>query len=96
MAKPTPPKTELALTNEEGALSAPILYADSIGGYGTTGGVVNLTLCAHKHLVRGGKNSSGRVVVAHLRLPFQAAAALREAINNIDLSLRPVPNAQKN
>jgi hypothetical protein len=80
----------------DGMLEAPLLYADWIGGFGHVGQVVNLTLCAHKHLSDETGNLSRRYVVAHLRMPFQTALAIKDAIEKVELSLKPTASVGKN
>lgn len=79
-----------------GVLAAPMLYSDWIGGFGHVGQIVNLTLCANKHLTDGTNNVSARYVVAHLRLSLAAALAIKDAIGKIELSLQPPASAEKN
>jgi hypothetical protein len=88
--------TEATLEGPSGVLAAPLIYADWLGARGSTGGVVNLTLCAHKFLATESGAVSGRAVVAHLRMPLHTAIFIKEAIADIELNLKPVASDAKN
>lgn len=81
-----------------GSINAPIIYSDFIGTYGTNPDftVANISLEAVRHMPVGDKSVADRVIVAHLRLPMRALAALKDAIEKIELMARPVPDAEKN
>ncbi len=79
-----------------GSLGAPFIYTDWIGSHGHNGSVANFTLEAMRHMLVGEKNVRDRVVVAHLRMPLHTMRALKEAIEQVELMLKPPASEERN
>jgi hypothetical protein len=79
-----------------GSLGAPFVYTDWIGGHGHNAGVASFTLEALRNMAVGDKVIRDRVVVAHLRMPLHTMRALKDAIEQVELMLKPPPSDQKN
>ncbi|MCC0000215.1 MAG: hypothetical protein H6870_14780 [Methylobacteriaceae bacterium] len=73
-----------------GSALAPIIYFDAAPNYGFNAGVANITLETMIHIASGDGLTSLRQIVAHLRMNAIGLAALKEAINQIELLAQPV------
>ena len=73
--------------------NAPFIFFDEVPNFGAYGGVVHLTL----HVIRfhpvGGFD---RVPVAHLRTSMAGLAQLRQAVEKLELMVKPAPGELKN
>jgi hypothetical protein len=79
-----------------GSLGAPIILFDGVATMGHYNGIAHCCLTALRflHHPDGVKNDS--VIVAHLRMNMQALKALKDAIEKIELMVKPVPEGEKN
>jgi hypothetical protein len=103
-ASPPPPQTTEILPSVAGQVSglasanAPFIFFDIVGTHGTNPErtVANISLEVVRHMPVGNASIWDRVVVAHLRMPMHAVAALRATLDAIDLLAKPVPEGPKN
>src|SRR5712692_9140747 len=74
-----------------GSLGAPIIFFDGVATMGHYNGIAHVCLTAMRflHHPDGVKNDS--VIVAHLRMNLLALKALKDAIEKIELMVKPVP-----
>jgi hypothetical protein len=79
-----------------GSLGAPFVYTDWIGSHGHNGGVATFTLMAQRNMEIDNRIVADRVVVAHLRMPLHTMAALKSAIEQVELMLKPPASDEKN
>jgi hypothetical protein len=78
------------------SLGAPFIYSDWVGSHGHNAGVATFTLEALRNMTIGGKTLTDRVVVAHLRMPLHSMGALKDAIEQVELMLKPPASTEKN
>lgn len=86
-------KRELAMRK---AAEAPTIYFEEASTFGVRLGVGIMTLDMGQHITVDGAVISGRCTVAHLRFPVAAIASIRNALDKIELQLKPVPEGLKN
>jgi hypothetical protein len=60
---------------------APYVFFEGAPSFGFAEGIVNVTLAAHRHLMKDGAVSSDIVAVAYLRCSAVAAVELRNALD---------------
>jgi hypothetical protein len=78
-----------------GSHGGPFVHTDWIGNPGHSGEVVTFTLEAHRSMTIGDKKVRDRVVVAHLQMPVHTMRALRNAIEEVELLLKPPASDEK-
>ena len=79
-----------------GSANAPFIYTDWIGSHGIgANSVVSITLEASRHMTVGRDSVTDRVVVAHVRMPFDTIMALKEAITQVELLAKKPPTGTK-
>ena len=71
-------------------LHAPVIYCDTVPAFGLINGVVAITLAAGRWLEINGALQGRPVVVGHLRMTLDGAAALRDALDKAILAGRKV------
>jgi hypothetical protein len=92
----SPPVVGLPFS-EIGSIIAPFIYFDGVSNFGFNGGVANITLEAVRYTtVADNKIAAERVVVAHLRMGGPAMAALKKAIEGIELLANPAQGSKVN
>ena len=79
-----------------GSLCAPFIYTDWVASHGCSGGVASFTLEAIRLMDVGDHLIKDRVVVAHLRMPLHTMRALKGAIQQVELMLKPPASEEKN
>jgi hypothetical protein len=91
-----PVPVEIPLS-EAASAHAPFLYFEEASAFGHMNGVVRVTLETTRLLNKGpGPVYIDRVAVAHLRMNFQAALSLKDAIEKVLLMVSPPPTEAKN
>lgn len=70
---------------------APFLYFDRAPVFWFDAGVAHVTLEAVRHIPFGNDVIHDRVIVAHLRMSFDAARLLRAALDGVLLAATPKP-----
>lgn len=80
------------------AVHAPVVYFDFVGSRGAYGGIGNITLECGLHLISpdGKTTQNGRQVTAHLRFPLDRLPMIREALDGIELLVKPPASGEKN
>jgi hypothetical protein len=75
---------------------APFIYVDGVASFGVYAGAVNITLQATRFMPVPGSNDvvGDRVIVGHLRMTESGFRHLKEAVDGIDLLLKPVDGIQ--
>jgi hypothetical protein len=76
--------------------SAPFIYTDWVSNQGYNAGVATFTLEALRNMTVGDKTIRDRVVVAHLRMPIHTMRAFKNAIEQVELMMKPVAESKKN
>ena len=79
-----------------GSHGGPFVHTDWIGNHGHSGEVVTFTLEAHRKMTIGDKTVQDRVVVAHLLMPVHTMRTLKNAIEQVELLLKPPARDEKN
>lgn len=69
--------------------NAPIIYFDGAPCYGSSGGIVHVTLAAGRHLLEENQVAVDAVAVAFLRCSIPAAKSLKEALERALLMATP-------
>jgi hypothetical protein len=75
---------------------APIIYFDAAPNFGFNNGVASLTLEAVVYVNVADQIRAERRVVAHLRMPPEAFANLKSAINGLELAAEPTERKPAN
>jgi hypothetical protein len=99
MAKKPLPAPVVDLSREMALLKAtqaPVIFFEIASTFGVRNGVCNITLDGGMHLNHNGQTIAENRTVAHLRFPVSAIPTLREALDHIEESLKPVPEGLKN
>jgi hypothetical protein len=76
--------------------NAPFIYCDGVLIHGFNNGIANVTLIAVRHMAARGKITHDLAVTAHLRMSRQAAANLRDALNQVLLLAEPPAGEKAN
>ncbi len=84
---------ELALLR---ATEAPIVFFEVASTGGVRNGLANITLEGGQHVAVDGEIIHDVRIAAHLRFPVAAIPSLRNALDQIEGLLKPVPAALKN
>ncbi|MCW5736441.1 MAG: hypothetical protein KIS73_20100 [Enhydrobacter sp.] len=86
-------KRELAIRK---AAEAPTIFFEEVSTFGIRNTVGIMTLDMAQFITADDAVISGKCTVAHLRFPVAAIPSLRNALDKIELQLKPVPQKMKN
>jgi len=97
-----PPVVTELIPSQAGGVSAvasanaPFIFFDEVAGLGHYNGICHLTLNAMRFMSVGSEVRQDATVVAHLRMNWHALAALKDAIEKIELLAKPPASGEKN
>lgn len=89
MAKKSRTLTKSPTSTVYDLANAPVIYFDGAPCYGSSGGIVHVTLAAGRHLLEDNQVAVDAVAVAFLRCSIPAARSLKEALERALLMATP-------
>lgn len=78
---PAKPETQATGIAAIDVVHAPYVYFDGAPTFGNLNGIVNVTLCAARHVPSGDRIATDIISVAYLRCSVIAAVELRDSID---------------